>query len=365
MEKNWMLKGLAHYEAEEWDDAAVALERELSEHPRNVDAWYKLGNVRTEQRHDQEAANCFAQAIEIDPGHARSWNNFGAAQQRLGRTEQALRAYEEALQRDPALMEPYLNLGRLCEGLGELERAVEYLRAGVEHHPGHPMLTHLLAAARRENPGRVPREHVVAFFDDFAPHFDAQLARLRYRLPQVIAGIIGPRLATGERVLDLGCGTGLMAAALAAHHLDLTGVDLSPRMLEIAEMRGGYSRLVRGDLEEVLVAEGNGQYRAVLAADVFIYIGELAAIFRHVTRVLAPGGLFALSIERIDDGEYHLHPTGRFGHSLGYIERLARENGMLEVATMPVALERRGSLEAQVILLERLDDHQDHDREEP
>jgi len=364
MAHDWMAEGLEHYAAGEWDAAGSAFEREVREHPANAEAWYKLGNVRTEQKNDSDALHCFAHALALDPKHARSWNNRGAAEQRLGQDEQALDSYEKALAHDPRLMEPYLNLGRLHEGHGDLARAAACLRAGVERHPGHPMLAHLLAAVTRQSPERVPREHVVAFFDGFAPDFDAQLSRLHYRVPEVIAALIGPRLEEGARVLDLGCGTGLVAAALTGRRLELDGVDLSPRMLELAAARGGYARLTVGDLDEVLSAALPGHYRAVLAADVFIYVGSLAPTFRQVARVLAPGGLFAFSVERIELGGYQLNSSGRFGHSLDYVSALAREHGLIEVAALPVALERRGSCDAQVLVLERLDDDEHDDGEE-
>jgi predicted TPR repeat methyltransferase len=261
-------------------------------------------------------------------------------------------------------MEPYLNLGRLCEGEGELARAAAYLETGIQRHPGHPMLMHLLAAVKKEAPGRVPREHVIAFFDEFARNFDAQLARTGYSLPQIMATLIGPRLEEGARILDLGCGTGLVAKAFGSRRLDTVGVDLSPRMLELAQQRGGYTRLVLQDLDEFLTGSRPREYRAVLAADVFIYVGALSRTFREVARVLSPGGLFLFSVELIEGEGYHLHPSGRFGHSLDYVRSLAAEHGMIEIAAFPVALDRQGSLDAYVMLLERLDDDEHDDGEE-
>src|SRR5205085_1616697 len=108
-------------------------------------------------------------ALALDPSHAKSWNNLGTASQRLGRTDEALAAYRSALERNPELFEPYLNLGRLCESRGDLAGAARYLTAGLEHHPAHPMLVHLLTAARGGSGTHVPRDHVVAYFDSFAP----------------------------------------------------------------------------------------------------------------------------------------------------------------------------------------------------
>ncbi len=351
-----MREALAHYDAERWEAAIAAFQRELAERPSNAEAWYKLGNIRTEQGADEQARASFQRAIELDPSHARAWNNVGAAHQRLGREEEALAAYRKALELDPALAQPYLNLGRLHQSRGELDRAAAYFREGLARNPGDPMLTHLLAAVARENPERAPAEHVVAYFDDFARHFDAHLGALGYRVPELLAQALLPRLRAGDRVLDLGCGTGLVGQALSGHGLELAGVDLSPGMLAQARERGVYAELLVADIEQALRSTANAAYRAVLAADVFIYLGDLSKIFPETARALAPGGFFAFSIEETSDADYRLLPNGRFAHSLPYLRRLAASCGLRELAATAIAVRREstGVAAGRLLLLERL-----------
>jgi predicted TPR repeat methyltransferase len=349
-----MQQALEHYDAERWNEAGLVFEREVAERPGNAEAWYKLGNVRSEQHEDERACRCFAHVLSADPMHARSWNNLGAAHQRLRRQDEALEAYRKALELDPSLLEPYLNLGRLYEGRGELERAAAILRRGIERHPGHPMLVHLLAAASGSNPKRVPSDHVVAFFDGFAENFETHAAGLGYRLPELIAEILRGALRAGDAVLDLGCGTGLIGRAIAAQNLQVTGVDLSPRMLAQAASHAHYAKLLEADLEQFLSASPGESYRAVVAADVLIYLGELATLFEQVSRVLHPGGLFVFSVERLAGGNYSLLPTGRFSHSRAYLRSLAAGAGLVQIAHRSIALMRQGTGAADLLVLERL-----------
>ncbi len=319
--------------------------------------WYGLGNARTDAGLHAEAAECFRRSIALDPAFAKAWNNLGAACERLGRHGEAEAAYKQAMALDASLLEPYLNLGRLCESRGELDAAAGFLRAGLERHPGDAMLAHLLAACTGAATARAPREHVVAYFDDFAPHFDEHLVgRLGYRVPQALAALLQPRLPRKARVMDLGCGTGLVGEALAGADIELHGIDLSPRMLERAAARGRYASLVQADADEGLAGERAASFDAVLAADVFIYLGELAGVFRQAARVLVPRGLFGFSVESLAAGDYALRPSGRYAHSLAYLRRLAAANGFAELALEPAALRRQqeGFAEGQLVLLERL-----------
>jgi predicted TPR repeat methyltransferase len=98
-------------------------------------------------------------------------------------------------------------------------------------------------------------------------------------------------------VLDLGCGTGVCGLHLAGACDLLVGVDVSPAMLAKARERNLYHQLEQSDIEEYLRHAPAQCFDAVLAADVFVYLGDLAAIFRAVARVLKQDGVYALSIE--------------------------------------------------------------------
>ncbi len=58
----------------------------------------------------------------------------------------------------------------------------------------------------------------------------------------------------------------------------------------------------------------------------FIYLGDLAPVFRLVDQRLTNTGTFAFSIERTPWGPYRLRKSGRFAHSVAYIRRLAEAN---------------------------------------
>jgi predicted TPR repeat methyltransferase len=143
--------------------------------------------------------------------------------------------------------------------------------------------------------------------------------------------------------------------ALAAAGAEITGVDLSPRMLEIAARRGAYAKLEKGELVDVLARMPAASAHAVLSADVFIYIGDLSAVFAAVARVLAPRGLFAFSVEGLESGSYQLQPSGRYAQSPAYLRSLAAQFGLEErsLRRTDIRREGRGHAEGWLALFSR------------
>ena len=119
-------------------------------------------------------------------------------------------------------------------------------------------------------------------------------------------------------------------------------------MLAKARARGVYQRLEQSELLAMVRNEKTAAYDLVLAADVFVYLGRLEEIAREVSRVLRPGGLFGFSVEALSQGaasgaagagaeDYRLNPSGRYAHSLEYLNRLAAANQFEITESRPIA----------------------------
>ena len=194
-------------------------------------------------------------------------------------------------------------------------------------------------------PERAAAAHISALYDQYAGSFDRDLlTNLDYRGPEVIidgltrAGIAGPL-----DILDAGCGTGLAGLAVKTLACRLDGIDLSEKMAEQARARGVYDSVMVGDLLTGLAAK-HAAYDLVIAADVLIYLGDLAPVAQAVRAALRAGGHFAFTVERGEGEGYELRSTGRFAHADPYLRRIAASHGFAITLLEPTVTRREAGV---------------------
>jgi len=177
---------------------------------------------------------------------------------------------------------------------------------------------------------RSPATYIRSQFDQFASSYDETLVgRLGYAAPAILRQLAAPLLPAArgtQRILDLGCGTGLAGIAFKDFAKHLTGVDLSLQMLAKARERGVYDMLVEADIE-ALPQTVNGPFDLIVAADVVVYLGDLTRIFKTARTRLQAGGYWMFTCERSDGEAFRRGTSDRFCHSAPYLQRCAEEDG--------------------------------------
>jgi predicted TPR repeat methyltransferase len=263
-----------------------------------------------------------------------------------GEPAAAAELMEQALERVPDWAVGWFVLGEFREAAGDRDGAIAAWERATALDPDDRCgaVLRLARLGARAAPDAPPAAHVRDLFDGYAPRFEASLVgKLGYRTPERLAEAIEAR-APGRifaEGLDLGCGTGLMARALGPRVGALDGVDLSPAMIEVARASGLYRRLVVDGLDAELGRRDAGSVDLVTAADVFCYLGDLGGVFAAVARVLAPGGIFAFSVEKAGDGgEVVLRDSLRYGHGRGHVEDAATRVGLTALAVEQTVLRR-------------------------
>jgi len=137
-----------------------------------------------------------------------------------------------------------------------------------------------------------------ALYRDWAAQYDADVFdTLKVTGSDRIADLLAQHLpAPDAAVIDLGCGTGHVAARLKAHGLTvIDGLDLSPEMLEVARGKGLYRDLIAADLNHAL-AIADARYDAAISAGTFTSGHVGAGALAEIMRILRPGGLLAVTI---------------------------------------------------------------------
>ncbi len=139
-----------------------------------------------------------------------------------------------------------------------------------------------------------------ASYDDIAEWYDQYLRdRPVYSeviLPNLLA-LVGE--VAGEVICDLACGQGWVARELARRGAQVTGLDLAPNLLALAQ------RYEEQDPLGIVYVQGNaeraeplrdGQFTGCVCVMALINIPDLHATFQSVRRILQPGGWFAFAI---------------------------------------------------------------------
>jgi predicted TPR repeat methyltransferase len=280
-----------------------------------IDRRFLYAQAAAAEGDDAAAAELLEQTLELAPDWPPLWFALAIAREKLGLREQAVAAFTQAAALDRA--------GALGADL------------------------HLARLGATPTPASASESYVRGLFDQYAPRFDAHLVdKLAYRAPALLADALA-RLGARhfDQVIDLGCGTGLCGAAFRASSDRLAGVDLSPQMIEIARGKDIYDRLEVGAIENFL-ARGPAQSAClILAADVFVYIGDLGPVFAAASNTLEPKGFLAFTSQRTSDDNYKIGSDLRFSHSEAYVRSVAHDSGLRIALIEPVSTRKDAGID--------------------
>lgn len=177
-----------------------------------------------------------------------------------------------------------------------------------------------------------------------APEFDSEADHILHSEGQrrawlALLGSFCERVPA--RVLDVGCGTGFLARLYADLGHRVTGIDLSPEMIEIARQKGASVEFRVGDAESTL--EAADSYDLVVARHLLWTLPEPGRAVAEWLRVLRPGGRIALveghwGVGELSGeyGEIHTHLPFLGGEVGEKVAAFLRECGVREVGVLPL-----------------------------
>ncbi len=359
--------GLTLLRRRDLDGATVHLTRALAFDSTRVEAAFNLGRINYSRGERAHAIAYFRRAVEVGPTHAKA---LAALVQTLSELQHEKEAVAAALKGLPVLEgsgaaptvlnEVRHHLAHAYRRLGDIAAAADCYRAMVAADPTDAVAQHLLAASEGKVNAGSASGFAKAFFDNLAGTFDEHLVgRLGYGSPARLLADLGALRhdpASFASVLDLGCGTGLMARALAEKYTmpNLVGLDISEKMLQEAAKRGLYSALVAGDLLTGMRARMDA-FDLIIAADVFIYVPDLAPVMPEAARLLRPRGLFAFTVEISALADVELATNGHHRHNKDHLLRTAAASGLTlaHTADAPIRKEATEMVLGHYIYLEK------------
>ena len=324
--------------------------------PNSVDAYIIAGNAYAELSQKDEAANFLKRASSIAPHSEWVCNSISNLFIKIGNYKQGLHHAWRLffLKNYQVSVQDHINFGYIMyEAFDEdhKELVENYIKLWKGHFPEDPIVHHICSALSNTQDIQTSNlDYIKNLFDNFASSFDEIITELGYSVPETIAEFLKDSLKTKlfkkQRILDLGCGTGLCTQSLKQYfpNEEYYGVDISEKMLSSAGKKNIFKELYADDITNFL-KDNQTPFQTIIAGDVLTYIGDLKPMIKLLIKNINVGGYFCFSISKntYSKSEYHLTPSGRFVHNISYVMRQLKHCGFDIIKTEEKVLRKEGA----------------------
>lgn len=159
-------------------------------------------------------------------------------------------------------------------------------------------------------------ENTLLHTNQFAPHYDAYMAKTYWYGPEMLFGLMHEYIQSGQNLLDLGIGTGLSSVAFSRAGINIYGIDGSEEMLKICREKLFAIDLRVADLSHFKMPYQQALFDHAISMGVFHLVGNLGSVFSEVARCLVNDGVFAFTtlqyLPGIESGYEKTHIEGIF-----------------------------------------------------
>ena len=138
------------------------------------------------------------------------------------------------------------------------------------------------------------RYNTEKFWDRAAPDYDNAEASDSHK-HELVFDTLKKYMLPADKVLDLGCGTGLMASRIAGHVQQVTGIDISSQMIRKAQERALQNSLTNTHFLKADVFDeklSHHSFECITANYLLHLLPDLQAVLQRADHLLKPGGYF-------------------------------------------------------------------------
>jgi len=179
----------------------------------------------------------------------------------------------------------------------------------------------------------VIQDHKELRYREFADNYDKEVRTYNSYGHEVIFGMSYEYINPGEKLLDIGIGTGLASILFAEKGLKVFGLDYSKEMLDACKSKSFTEELKLFDITKEKIPYRNDFFHHAVCCGVLHFTGNLDQIFSEINRVVRGGGIIAFSFAPHGLMEDFLMEDTDWGvqifrHSPLYITYLLEKNNM-------------------------------------
>lgn len=355
----YLLAGNISLKINNTDEAVKAFAQALQINGKCASALINLAALTADE-------SLYRKALDLEPNNAVVHAGLAAILYKQKRTLEALEEYRNAVILNPDMPEVSNNLALILKDTGDYERAADLLLNAIKQAPqqtdfsinlaetltlfyaqnpqeackiaeqwqkfapDNAFANHLVAAFNGKN-ATDSQFYSEALFDAFAENYEQTMQNINY---SAIAKLQELGFAPIGKVLDLGCGTGLVGQAFKMDKNSFIGVDISQKMLDKAALKGVYANLIKADIVDFLQTL-KLKFNFIIALDTVEYIDDFCKIATYVN-----GTPFVFTIENAPENviEYKLNASGRYQHNPHYICKRLIVAGYKNIKEYPLIL---------------------------
>lgn len=315
----------------QWKKAILHYKKILEKIPTHLETFHNIAHAYLALRELNSAQLFFEKLIELKPDSPDAHYHLALIASSRNFAELAKHHYQKAIEYSPNFFAAFYNLAICHLHLNQREEALKQFEDALQIWPNNPSIQYLIHAIKGvQTATEAPAAYIQSLFDSYANSYEVHLSEgLEYSVPEKFFNYLQKFqfFKENRRILDLGCGTGLMGKYVYRYASTLVGVDISGNMLTQANHKKIYNALFQEDNLKFLIHHEQS-YDLIIAADVFIYAGDLEKLFFACAKRLNRQGIFAFSLEKNESTEnFTLSPSGRFQHSPHYVKTLAEKAG--------------------------------------
>lgn len=149
-------------------------------------------------------------------------------------------------------------------------------------------------------------------------------------------------LSTSTRMMDFGCGTGLVTLPLSVEVGQVTGVDSSRGMLDVLDGKARKLHIGNVLTRQIDVERGErleGTFDLIVSTMTFHHVQDTARLLGQLAAALAPDGFLCIADLDTEEGDFHENNTGvhHFGFDRGVLTAMIENAGFAEVQAKTAA----------------------------
>lgn len=266
-------------------------------------------------------------AIKIDKNYHQAYGRLSECYLAKGKFKKAFDSCKQAIFLAPEKPEYHHAMGNIYRSTNQDMEALKAYRKARDLGSTHPATIQAIRVLSGEGQQTGNLDVVRQLFDQYAEKFDEHLQKdLSYDVPKLIAEFVQEHCGSDtrfERILDLGCGTGLSVRPFVHSSSYRVGVDVSLGMLEQAKKRGVFDKYIENDILSY-VSKSEEKFDLIICTDTLNYLGDLSDFVKNISNVMKKDTPFIFSTERSDSEEnnFTIGNSERFAHTDTYIEQI-------------------------------------------